>query len=104
MPNYLDTDSDDDGTPDTTDNCRLVANDQTDTDGDGFGDKCDNCPDQANPGQEDNDGDGIGDVCDASPGSGTPVCPLVGLGATSLMFVGLLALRRRAGAGLPHHR
>lgn len=98
QPNYLDTDSDNDGTPDTTDNCRLVANDQTDTDGDGFGDKCDNCPDHANPGQQDADGDGTGDACDSSPGTtpGTPICPLTGLGATSLMFVGLLALRRRA--------
>lgn len=38
-------DSDDDGIPDSTDNCPTVPNpDQADTDGDGVGDACDACP------------------------------------------------------------
>ncbi len=74
----VDSDDDDDGIADTTDNCPLVANvTQTDSDGDKLGDKCDpdwdgdgvgnapdNCPWQANPKQEDLDGDGTGDACD----------------------------------------
>jgi hypothetical protein len=57
-------DTDDDGTPDISDNCPLTPNSsQDDTDGDGAGDACDNCP-VANPDQRDNDGNGIGDVCD----------------------------------------
>ncbi len=73
-----DADDDNDGIPDVSDNCPLVANpDQADTDGDGLGDVCDpdddndgiadfedNCPKVANPGQEDADGDGVGDACD----------------------------------------
>ncbi len=73
-------DSDNDGIPDTEDNCPDVYNpDQLDTDGDGIGDACDpdgdsdndgipdtedNCPDVYNPDQLDTDGDGIGDACD----------------------------------------
>ena len=38
-------DDDRDSIPDTTDNCRVVANaDQRDTDGDGLGDACDATP------------------------------------------------------------
>ena len=44
------TDLDGDGTPNGTDNCPLIANqDQADTDGDGVGDACDDCA-AANPG------------------------------------------------------
>ncbi|WP_347258601.1 thrombospondin type 3 repeat-containing protein [Methylocaldum sp.] len=58
-------DSDGDGVPDNTDNCRAVANpDQKDSDGDGVGDACDNCPNAANADQTDSDGNGKGDVCD----------------------------------------
>jgi hypothetical protein len=71
-------DSDQDGIPDTTDNCVSIANsDQTDTDSDGLGDACDpdndndgvtdgvdNCKFTANPAQSDLDHDGIGDECD----------------------------------------
>jgi len=60
-----DDDRDDDGIPDSEDNCPDVANPgQEDSDGDGVGDACDNCPTVPNPGQEDSDGDGIGDACD----------------------------------------
>jgi len=57
-------DNDNDGWPDTLDNCPTKPNPtQQDTDGDGVGDVCDNCPNKANPGQKDSDGDGIGDAC-----------------------------------------
>ena len=42
----------------------LGQEDVTDTDEDGVPDSQDNCPDAANPGQENNDGDTQGDVCD----------------------------------------
>lgn len=43
-------DRDNDGTPNETDNCPDLANDQTDTDMDGKGDACDVCPMDPNPG------------------------------------------------------
>ncbi|MFH1687274.1 MAG: HYR domain-containing protein [bacterium] len=83
-------DSDDDGTPDITDNCPDQANpDQADADHDGVGDicdvcpgyddyqdgdgdsqpdGCDNCPAVANIDQADTDQDGVGDECDLCPG------------------------------------
>ena len=58
-------DMDNDGIPDTQDNCCNAANpDQLDTDGDLIGDICDNCVNAANPDQLDADGDLIGDTCD----------------------------------------
>jgi alpha-tubulin suppressor-like RCC1 family protein/uncharacterized protein YfaP (DUF2135 family) len=71
-------DLDNDGVPDLTDNCPLVANfDQSDGDADGIGNSCDsdddndgildvtdNCPLIANPEQANLDGDSYGDVCD----------------------------------------
>jgi hypothetical protein len=62
-------DTDDDGLPDSRDNCPLAANaTQEDTDADGVGDLCDNCLSLSNAGQEDGDQDGLGDLCDNCPG------------------------------------
>jgi hypothetical protein len=59
-------DNDQDGIPDSIDNCPTTANPlQTDTDSDGAGDACDNCSETYNPGQEDTDNDGYGNACDA---------------------------------------
>lgn len=78
-------DTDNDGVPDTTDNCLNTSNaSQADVDNDGIGDACDpqndtdtdndgvrdaidNCPTVQNPGQADADNDGIGDACDPTP-------------------------------------
>lgn len=71
-------DDDNDGIPNSSDNCPTVANpDQLDSDRDGQGDACDpdddndgvsdasdNCRTVANPSQLDTDGDGQGDACD----------------------------------------
>ena len=58
-------DTDGDGVPDSTDNCKFVPNPlQEDGDGDAAGDACDNCAATANPGQEDGDTDTVGDACD----------------------------------------
>ncbi len=57
-------DADNDGVPDTQDNCEFYNPLQQDSDGDGVADGCDNCVNTANPLQEDVDLDGVGDVCD----------------------------------------
>ncbi len=63
--NPNDFDSDDDGVPDSIDNCVDMPNpDQVDVDGDGNGDVCDNCVMVFNPDQEDLDADFVGDSCD----------------------------------------
>jgi hypothetical protein len=57
-------DEDEDGIPDSEDNCPLTPNpNQEDADGDGAGDACDNCR-LANPDQRDEDENGLGDTCD----------------------------------------
>ena len=57
-------DQDQDGIPDTLDNCMVAFNpDQEDGDSDLVGDSCDNCPEHPNPLQEDSDSDGTGDSC-----------------------------------------
>jgi hypothetical protein len=82
-----DGDRDDDGEPDSTDNCPNVYNPgqrdddkdgvgnkcefgpttPTDTDGDGVQDTLDNCPNDSNPNQNDGDGDRVGNLCDPAP-------------------------------------
>ena len=75
-----DSDDDNDGVPDSIDNCRAVANrDQADTDHDGIGNACnttidkdgddwadslDNCPNLYNPDQINADNNGKGDACE----------------------------------------
>jgi len=74
---YQIADIDNDGVPDTLDNCVSAPNpDQADVNANGRGDVCDdfdkdgvinnvdNCPDLPNRNQADEDSDGIGDVCD----------------------------------------
>lgn len=66
-------DPDNDGVPNSADNCRYVANpDQTDADNDAIGDACDNCPAVHNPNQADTDNDAIGDACDNCPSDHNP--------------------------------
>lgn len=70
--------SDDDGIPNTIDNCPDTYNpNQDDQDGDGIGDSCDNCPTVANNTQADANSDGIGDDCELLAGPNTG---LVGIG------------------------
>ncbi|MCB9866754.1 MAG: thrombospondin type 3 repeat-containing protein [Phycisphaerales bacterium] len=64
-------DTDNDGIPDSLDNCPSAANfDQADGDDDSIGDACDNCPNNSNVSQSDEDNDGIGDVCDTIDNDG----------------------------------
>ncbi|MEM3690859.1 MAG: thrombospondin type 3 repeat-containing protein [Candidatus Micrarchaeia archaeon] len=67
----VEADSDNDGVPDSQDNCPNKSNfDQLDSDQDGVGDACDNCRYVPNPNQSDTDKDGIGDACDKEKGKG----------------------------------
>lgn len=82
-------DTDEDGVPDTSDNCSQTANEgQADLDADGAGDVCDvdddgdavpdeddNCPGVKNADQQDSDGDSRGAACDdesAAPPAAQP--------------------------------
>ena len=61
-------DSDNDGIPDSSDNCPLISNPyQENDDGDAWGNVCDNCRYAANDDQQDSDGDTVGDMCDPTP-------------------------------------
>ncbi|NNF67888.1 MAG: hypothetical protein HKM98_10305, partial [Gammaproteobacteria bacterium] len=92
----VNTDTDNDGVANTSDNCPTVANaTQIDTDNDGAGNACDtdddndgvsdasdNCPLAANAGQADNENDGVGNDCDADDDNdgiddSADNCPLV---------------------------
>ena len=100
-------DFDQDGAPDTTDNCPTVPNlSQSDFDGDGVGDLCDTCATFPNrpfkgiptanmtfvSGQRDDDGDGIGNKCDFKYGTaGLLIAPLDVSHMRSSVF-GLLSL------------
>jgi cysteine-rich repeat protein len=68
-----DGDADDDGVPNDTDACPLIANAAApcdgprhpdDRDGDGIADDADVCPDVADVAQGDDDGDRVGNACD----------------------------------------
>ena len=62
---FIGNDSDDDGIPNSIDNCpRFYNPDQADADKDNIGDQCDNCPSTSNFNQSDFDMDTIGDACD----------------------------------------
>ena len=50
----------------------------TDNDQDGIPDSVDNCPFVSNPEQEDSDGDGAGDACDPCPNDPLDLCIRVG--------------------------
>ncbi len=63
---FLD-DDDNDGVPNTCDNCPDDVNeDQANSDGDSHGDVCDNCLNDDNEDQADCGSNGVGDVCDVN--------------------------------------
>src|SRR6185503_15388584 len=64
-------DVDEDGVPDSLDNCPTTPNaSQSDGDDDGVGDACDNCAGY-NPDQTDSDGDDYGAACDCDDQNAT---------------------------------
>lgn len=107
-PSYTKADTDNDGIPDTLDNCKFVENyDQLDIDTNGTGDACDdfdrdgiinandNCQNEPNTNQSDEDSDGIGDMCDDQESRLTERylwVPWVGMGIALLVLIGLFAL------------
>ncbi len=73
IPDELEPGDDDDGIPNTCDNCPDVDNPgQQDSDSDSVGDACDNCPNDKNTNQADTDNDGVGNVCDNCPNHHNP--------------------------------
>ena len=107
------TDTDNDGVPDSQDNCPNHYNpDQKDADNDRIGDVCDpiidtdndgvpdsqdNCPDHYNPDQKDADNDRIGDVCDPTDDRiGLILIILfIALAAIAAAVIGIIVYRRR---------
>jgi hypothetical protein len=78
-----DVDIDGDGTDNPFDPCPQdpddlcdPADDPRDTDEDGVPDSTDNCPTVANPGQEDTNTDGVGDACTLADGEDEYACGL----------------------------
>ncbi|MFT5036836.1 MAG: hypothetical protein ACI9VM_000401 [Candidatus Azotimanducaceae bacterium] len=108
---YRPADSDDDGIPNTIDNCVSLANpEQFDIDNNGRGDMCDdfdrdgrinsadNCPNDPNRRQADEDGDGIGDVCDDEESRITEKyawIPWAGFGFAALLLGTMFAIVAR---------
>jgi hypothetical protein len=107
------TDTDNDGVPDSQDNCPNQYNpDQKDADNDGTGDVCDsiidtdndgvpdsqdNCPNQYNPDQKDADNDGTGDVCDPKNDriQLNLIILFIALAVIAAAVVGIIMYRRR---------
>lgn len=114
---YQPSDADEDGIPDTSDNCVSIPNpDQTDVDRNGRGDACDdfdrdgistlkdNCPEKPNRDQRDTDHDGVGDECDVEESRLTeknPWIPWMGMGIAVLVLLGLLVVSVQAKPAVP---
>ena len=108
---FVPADTDNDGIPDTRDNCVSVTNsEQEDVDANGLGDLCqdfdkdgvanfdDNCENDPNANQRDTDGDGKGDACDGEESRLTesyPWIPWLGILFASAVILALFALTVR---------
>jgi len=104
-PEYIESDIDKDGFPDTRDNCVNLANPkQEDIDKNGRGDLCDdfdkdglinandNCINDPNANQIDTDGDKVGDICDSGESRVTEKYPWIVWGFIIFAFIVFLGL------------